>query len=430
MIEPMDEKKIIRKVSDRIVEAQSPILILDAIKWDNSVKQAFLDSKCKEPPKIDESYYAKFPLPYDCEEKISEFTQIIADIKSELGQFHGLGNIMVHMCGEYILACQMLAARGTKKFGEIAVQLYGSPEDAFYPGGPKLKELSTTLRQTIDNLEMEIHTDLDEKKYTAEEAVTKLQKKLSTYFQDPNMFKVMVSDDIVADAAAGANIIRLKSDVMFSERDVHYLEVHEGWTHVGTTINGSLQPVCTFLSKGSPSSAITQEGLAVITEVFTFSSNPRRMKRIISRLEALDKVSQGANFLDIFQFFLDHGFDESQSYAYSMRVFRGGNTTDDSKPFTKDLSYTKGFLLIYNYIRLATQAGVLSNIPLLFLGKTLLKDLPVLAEYLEQGIIVPPKFVPPQFSDLAALSAWMAFSLFLNKFDVDKMALNYKDILR
>ena len=53
----------------------------------------------------------------------------------------------------------------------------------------------------------------------------------------------------------------------FSERDLQVLEVHEGWVHVGTTLNGMNQPVCTFLSKGPPSSTITQEGLAILMEV-------------------------------------------------------------------------------------------------------------------------------------------------------------------
>ena len=54
--------------------------------------------------------------------------------------------------------------------------------------------------------------------------------------------------------------------------DLRLLEVHEGWVHLGTTLNGQSQPVCTFLSKGPPSSTLTQEGLAVLTEVFAFAS--------------------------------------------------------------------------------------------------------------------------------------------------------------
>src|SRR3546814_9747867 len=50
------------------------------------------------------------------------------------------------------------------------------------------------------------------------------------------------------------------SDVCSSDlRDVRALEVHEGLVHVGTTLNGLNQPICTFLSKGPPSSTVRSE---------------------------------------------------------------------------------------------------------------------------------------------------------------------------
>ncbi len=54
----------------------------------------------------------------------------------------------------------------------------------------------------------------------------------------------MVSDDMVADASAGADSIKLSQHAKFSDRDLKYLEVHEGWVHVGTTLNGAMQPHC------------------------------------------------------------------------------------------------------------------------------------------------------------------------------------------
>lgn len=422
------EKETIKTLSDRIVSAQKPIRILDAIKWDESIKQDFFDHQCKKLPKVTQEYYQNQPLPFNPDEKMEEFRAIIRDIKNHLGQFHGLGKIMTEMCQEYITACEMLKARGTQTFSELSVDLYGSPDDRFYPNGPKLSELANLLRESLVELKALTRTTFDEKRYTAEQAVTRLQKKLSNYFIGDNQVKVMLSDDIIADAAAGADTIKLNKNVKFSDREIRYLEVHEGWVHVGTTVNGSLQPVATFLSKGSPSSSVTQEGLAITTEIFTFSSNPQRMQKIIGRLAASEMANNGANFIEVYQSFIEHGWTEAESYNYAMRVFRG--SLPDGKPFTKDISYTKGFLLIYNYIRLATHKGLLKLIPTMFIGKTLLKDLPVLTEYIEHGIIIPPKFIPPQFADLSALSAWMSFSLFLNKLDLEKIAINYQDILR
>uniref|UniRef100_A0A1I7Y210 DUF1704 domain-containing protein n=1 Tax=Steinernema glaseri TaxID=37863 RepID=A0A1I7Y210_9BILA len=96
----------------------------------------------------------------------------------------------------------------------------------------------------------------------------------------------MVSDGIVADAAAGADYIKIRSDAMFNSRDVRALEVHEGLVHVGTTLNGLNQPICTFLAKGPPSSTVTQEGLAILMEVIAFASYPSRLRKLTNRTRA------------------------------------------------------------------------------------------------------------------------------------------------
>jgi hypothetical protein len=44
-------------------------------------------------------------------------------------------------------------------------------------------------------------------------------------------------------------------------------------------------------------------------------------------------------------------------------------------------------------------------------------------------MILPPRYVPPQFQDLAALSAWLCFSLFFNKLDMDRLEQDYKELL-
>jgi uncharacterized protein (TIGR02421 family) len=239
---------------------------------------------------------------------------------------------------------------------------------------------------------------------------------------------VELSDGILADASAGAERIKIHEGMMFSEREIRTFEIHEGWVHLGTTLNGLSQPICTFLSKGPPSATITQEGLAIITEVFTFASYPGRLKRLTNRITGVNMAEEGADFLDVFNFFRSQDLDEDDSYQSAVRVFRGSNP--NLGPFTKDLSYSKGFILIYNYIRLAVQRGLLSQIPVLFIGKTTLEDVHILSDLIEEEIIIPPKYVPPQFQDLAALSAWMCYSLFLNKIDLQRMATDFKSMLQ
>src|SRR3990167_1472099 len=422
------EQQKIRALSDRLVALQQPIRILDAIKWDDDIKADFFKNKFEKLPKVDVEYYQKHPLPFDADELTAQFHALIREIKNDLGQFTGISKIMIRLCEEYCQAILMIKSRGKPLFSELSMELYGAPDDAFYPNGPRLSDLGTLLGKILENLVIEMASDADEKKYSAQEAVQILQFKLSEYFHRNDHVTVALADNIVADASAGGDGIKLNRNVKFSDRDLRYLEVHEGWVHVGTTLNGLAQTICTFLAKGSPTSSITQEGLAVTTEIFTFSSYPSRMLKITNRVRALNLVQAGGNFIDVFRFFKEQGMNDKESYYYSVRVFRG--STPEGGPFTKDLSYTKGFLLIYNYIRLAVRAGLIDRIPLFFTGKTLIEDIPTLHELKQQGLIEPARYLPSQFKDLAALSSWMGFSLFLNQFDLDAVASHYGYILR
>lgn len=356
------------------------------------------------------------------------FRLILRDAQNQLGQYSPVTRLMKRQCDEYIRTVQMLSARGTPAFNELSMELYGSPGDVFYAGGPKLSHLGSLLFDVLTALDVRLQTTADVERYTPDEAQKLLQARLNVFFdQHQGKVNVMVSDGMIADAAAGADSIKLNKNSKFSDRELKYLEVHEGWVHVGTTMNGAMQPYCFFLSKGSPSCSVIQEGLAVITEVVSFSSYPGRMRKITNRVIAIDKVTEGANFLDIYRYFLKCGLQEDDSYNQTVRVFRG--STPSGGPFTKDLSYAKGFVLIYNFICFAISQHRVDIIPLLFTGKLALDDLPLLIQLKEQGLITAPVYLPPQFRDLAALSTWMSFSLFLNKFDMDEIQKNFRFLL-
>lgn len=426
----LDEKElvIIQQISERLVNAQHSIRILDSVKWDDSIKKYFFEHGAEKLPPVNEEYYTSHPLPFNSAEKLEEFRCIIRDAQNQLGQYSPVTRLIKRQCEEYSRATQMLAVRGTPMFCELSKELYGSPDDAFYSGGPRLSEIGAVLFDVLTDLDVQLQSDADLKRYTPYEAQEILQERLSSFFvEHQGKITVMVSDGMVADASAGADNIKLSQTAMFSDRDIRYLEVHEGWVHVGTTLNGAVQPYCSFLSKGSPSCSVIQEGLAVITEVVTFSSYPGRMRKITNRVIALEKIRQGANFIDIYRYFLTCGFSENDSYNHTVRLFRG--STPNGGAFTKDLSYAKGFLLIYNFIRFAISQRHVSIIPLLFAGKLVLDDLPLLAELREQEILIPPLYLPPPFRDLAALSSWMSFSLFLNKFDLNEIQKNFRFLL-
>lgn len=422
-------QQVVHELSESIVAAQKPIRILDALKWDQSVEQYFFEHKFKKLPVIDHDYYLKKnPLAFDPEKKKEEFHEIDRNIRRKLGQYSGVGSIMQRMCYEYSRVVDMLDARGTPKFTEISQELYGSSEDAFHVGAPTLKDLATLVTTTLSKIKDKVKTDADVRRYTSEDAVEILRKRLANYFSEGDKIRVELSDGIIADAAAGADRIKIHEGLRLSLREIRTFEIHEGWVHLGTTLNGMAQPICTFLSKGPPSSTVTQEGLAIITEIFTFSSYPGRVRTLTNRISAVGMAEEGANFFDVFEFYREQGLDEDDSYQAAIRVFRG--SVPHGGPYTKDLSYSKGFILIYNFMRLAVQRGLVKRIPLLFVGKTTLEDLHILSDLMDEGIVTPPTYVPPQFADIAAVSAWMVYSLFLNRLDLKRLALDFKGILQ
>lgn len=421
-------RQTIRALSDRLVEAQTPIRVLDAIKWDDGIREGFLKARGQKLPAVDRAYYQGRPLSFDPDDKKQQFQQIERDITRQLGQFSPVGQIMRRMCKEYRMVIRMLEARGTPDFGLISQELYGSASDAFHAGDPTLADLGVMFSTYLDNIADRSDLTDEPKTLNASEAVALLQGRLNGVFGDDEaVVRVFESDGILADAAAGADYIKIRADALFNQRDIRALEVHEGLVHVGTTLNGLNQPICTFLAKGPPSSTITQEGLAILMEVISFTSYPTRLRKLTNRTRAIHMAEEGADFLQIFQFYRDQGYTAEESYSNTIRVFRG--STPDGLPFTKDLSYLKGFILIYNYIQLAVRKGKLEQIPLLFCGKATLEDMRTLRQLVDEGLVVPPKYLPPQFSDLNALSAWMCFSNFLNHLSLDRVEADYANIL-
>jgi uncharacterized protein (TIGR02421 family) len=203
--------------------------------------------------------------------------------------------------------------------------------------------------------------------------------------------------------------------------------VHEGWVHLGTTINGSSQPWCTFLGKGPPSSTTTQEGLAVLTEILTLRSSPTRLYRLVNRVRAVTLAEAGANFVEVFDYLRGNNLSDDDSYAIAVRVFRG--STPDGRPFTKDLAYMRGFVQTYNFLRLAMSEGRLDSLPVLYCGKITLEDLKTYKGLMEEGVIEPPRFVPPHFADLKGLATWMSFSRFISNLSFDQLQADYSALL-
>lgn len=410
-------RRMLRRFSDRLVAAQRPIRILDAVKWEDGIREAFFASGGGEEPRVDAAYYRDRPLPAEVEDSRHAFERLDRELDVSLDGDDPAGRMMRRMCREYDLVLRMLDARGTPEFPELSAALFGSADDPFHESGPSLVELADLLHDALARLDDSLFGAGEPAEYSASQAVEILADRLKPFFgADAERIRVRLDDGIVADAAAGSDYIKIRSDARFRERDLRVLEVHEGWVHVGTTLNGLAQPVCTFLGKGTPSTTITQEGLALFVEVISFSSHPRRLRRVTDRIRAIHWAQQGASFREVFARLCADGRSEEEAWPTCVRVFRGSTPT--LGPFTKDLAYSRGFVEVYNFVRLAVRRGRLDRVRLLFCGKLSLADMPDVVRMAEAGLIEPARHLPPQLADPSALAAWMAYSNFLNRLDL------------
>ena len=420
-------KEIVAQIATRIVEAQRPIRVLQAIRWDAAIEEDFRKSKYRELPKVDADYYAAQDLGFDHQGKAAEFEEIARDIDKELGESDAIGAILSSTAIEYRDVVRMLGARGTKGFYAYSRKLYGSPKDKFPDGKTSFRELGHVLYDILTNIDETLLGQSYERNIDAVDAAADLNQRFATYFGEDSTVRVEVDDMLLSDAAAGSDYVKVRSGAKFSARDIDILEVHEGWVHVATSLNGQQQTVAKWLAKGPPRTTTVQEGLAALCEIFTFRTYPRRARRLNDRVLAVDKAEDGASFLEVFEWFRTEGYDEEECFHNTRRVFRGG-VVEGGAPFTKDACYCKGIVLNYAFIRSAIQHNRVDLIPFLFVGKVAHEDVPVLARRVNDGVIRPPKYLPPMFRDLNGLAIWMAYSTFFTRLGGDAISDYYSKL--
>ncbi len=418
-------KATIRDLSDRLVSAQKPIRVLSAINWDDDIRDRFFAAGFKEQPEVDRDYYLQRKLNLDPGETRTELEEIHDQAAHLLGDESPAGRLIRFMCRQFETTVDMIEARGTERFSAASQQLYGTPDDRFHEGSPTVADLAVTMRKSLEANAMAIMALGDDRTIPGGEAVERLRAQLDRSV-GKGRIEVRTDDRIAADAAAGSDYIKMREDRFFSQRDIDLLEAHEGWVHVATTMNGLAQPVCTFLGKAAPRTTVTQEGLAVLTEMLNLRSHPMRLAKLMRRIEAIDMATRGATFVEVFEAMRTEGLSENDAWVTVSRVFRG--SLPDAGPFTKDLGYGKGLILTLLYVRMAIRFGKTNRIPLLFCGKVDLQDMPSLHEMHEEELVDRPDFIPPPFNDLPALATTLALSRFTGQLDLDRLSVEYEKL--
>jgi len=273
-----------------------------------------------------------------------------------------------------------------------------------------------------------IADELDHDLLSPEEQVTvsatalqlQLQAQLDDFF-DERIIHVELDPDLIAKAAAGAYRIRLRTGAAYTDYDRLQLLNHEAMVHSLTALNGREQAVLPSLALSSPRVTATQEGLAVLAEQISGSSDIARMKRISLRTEAIAMAFEGADFLQVFDYFRASGQDSEESFASAQRVFRGVSPLGGSA-FAKDTVYLRGLVEVHTFFRQSLRDDRLRQCRRLFAGKMTLDDVRRFDPLFDDGTLASPRWLPHWAARANGLAGTLAFSLFANRIRLEQLS--------
>ena len=411
--------ELLRSISAEILEAQRPLRVLRALAWSDEAERVFFASGARELPR---------PA-YRIGPGVAESGERFRVLRTALAGGGAIEGFLRETCDAFSTASRMLMAVGTKEFYYHSVELYGRPASLTADRKTTNLDLAQHFAQVVDGVvgTARIPSAADEETLTAEEVVPVLTRHFARFFPGAGI-GVEVVDGLAAKAAAGVDGVRLQRGARFSQRDLLQLEHHEGHVHVATALNGRAQPIVAFTGYPSPRTTATQEGLAVLTEFLTQATSLERLRRLSDRTLAIKMAEDGADFCELYRFFLGRGHDEAAAYDCARRVCRGGLVTGGA-PFTKDVCYLDGLLRVTNFMRVALVKGHLHHVPLFFAGKIDVQDVPLFGRLLREGAVVEPRYVPAWAQDLSYLTAFMSYSAFLGECDLASERRRYEDLI-
>jgi uncharacterized protein (TIGR02421 family) len=407
---------LLRDASAEILDAQRPIRILRTLAWTAEVEEGFFAAGARELPR---------PT-YRVSPEVKPALDRLKDLQTRITGDNEVERFLRDTAGSLATAARMLLDVGSKGFYYHSVELYGRPASLASDRRTTNLGLARHFEQVVAAFTPPMD-DADRPAFTATEAVPLLKARFDAFFPGRDI-RVVVADGLAAMASASADEIRLKRTARFSLRDLSQIVFHEGQVHVATALNGRAQPVLVFLGVPTPRTTSTQEGLAVFTEFLTASTSLPRVRRISDRVLAIERAEQGADFLEVYRFFLGRGYDEAAAFDGARRVFRGG-LLEGGAPFTKDVCYLDGLLRVTNFLRIALTLGQSGLARHLFAGKLAVEDVPLFDRLLREGLATEARYVPNWANDLSYLTALMGYAAFLTESDLGSERRRFDDAL-
>ena len=395
----------------RMVAAVKGIRLLSLTSWPAATQAPFLDSIARGNPVLPQVDYPALDF--------SDARRELAAIMAAADTSHPLGVYVHDSAHSWDLAARLLEALGTRAVDAFSTELFGVPEQPMPGNGPTTREAARHFIQIAEELDHELLAPEEQVPVSATALQLQLQGDLDDFF-DARVITVELDRELIAKAAAGATRIRLRTSASFSAYDRAQLFHHEALVHSLTALNGRDQQVLPSLALSSPRITATQEGLATFAEQITGSIDIQRLKRISLRIEAIAMARDGADFIEVFNYFRDAGQTLEESFSSAQRVFRGV-PTEGGVAFTKDTVYLRGLVSVHTFFRQMLRDEKLQVCRWLFAGKMTLGDATALAPLFEAGVLAPPRWLPHWINRANGLAGALAFSLFANRIHMDQV---------
>jgi uncharacterized protein (TIGR02421 family) len=405
-----------RRAAALLRRAERPVRVLRTLAWPAEVAERFFACAERELPRVE--YVPLDPRPVL--EGVAAARRLLRGTAPAQRWLRGAARSIE-------AGARMLAAVGTRDFHRWSRRVYGDPLQPTVDG----VTTSLDLARQLDAILADLHPlDLAPGPQVSVGAgllARRLAQETRRRF-GANAPRVEVVAGLAAKALVGGRTIRIRRGARFSDPEIQQILQHEAGVHVTTSLNGRAQDALPLLAAGHPGTTRTQEGLAVFAEFVSGSMDPARLQRLAGRVLGIQMAMEGADFLDLYRFFLERIGTPQIAFESARRVVRGGLVTGGA-PFTKDGVYLDGLLRVHNFLRAVVHFERVDCLRLLFCGKLDVEDIPALAHLVEAGLCRMPRFLPPWAEDLRFLVSYLAYSSFLNRIRLDAVRSHYAGLL-
>lgn len=401
-------QKRVRALDRRVARAARKVRVLSHLSWPGSVSSAFLRRWRRGRAALPEVHARALDAAPIQEPLRAALTEL--DAADPLQAFLG------RTARSYLRAAELLATAGTPAFRDASVALFGHPLQPVVPGGPSLLETAQQFIADTEGVDPGPAPDAPD----ADAAAAWLRARLAGRFDPP--LRVEVTRGLRALATAGSRRIRLRAGARFDALTLEQLLQHEALVHAATKRSGRQQPILSCLGLSSPRTTATQEGLATLAEMVTDVMDLHRLRRIALRVPAVQMALDGADFIEVFEYFVAHGQAPEQACMGAARIFRGGDVRG-GVVLTKDIVYIGGLMRTHAFLLKAAQAGRPELVPRLFCGRLTEGDVLALEPAFADGTIAPALLLPPWVAEDRCLRAWLAWSAFAHRVPIRSLSL-------